>query len=331
MSPYGQDLHIDVPLTNVSIAYRQSKDKFIAHKIFPTLPVKHKSDIYYRYSKSDFRRTDVETRAPGTRIPLTGWTHTTDTFYTKNYAIGHPIDDQDRANADSMWNLDKEATERNTQMMLLKRDQMWANSFFKEGVWGQDLKGTDTGSGVGEIVKWSNAAANIIEQMDDWKLDFMRENAGFEPNKLVVGAEVMKALRQNADLIERIKYTNKEGGFVTNALIGKALDVELVPLYTTHTTVPRMLDAKEQDEAAEYNWTFNPRSALLVYTPDAPTLRAPAAGLTFEWSSYPGGGSSFKAFRYRDEPTRSDVIGLEASWDMKVVGKDLGLFITDLI
>jgi len=331
-SPYGQDLHIDVPLTNVSIAYKQSTDKFIAHKIFPTVSVKHKSDIYYRYSKSDFRRTDVEQRAPGTRVPLTGWSHTTDTFYTTNYAIGHSIDDQDRANADSMWNLEREATERNTQMMLLKRDQQWANAFFKPGVWGTDLTGTATGSGVGEIVKWSNAAANIVAQMDEWKENFELENAGYAPNKLVVGPSVMRALRQNADIIERIKYTNSEGGFINDQLIGKLLGVELVQVRTSHTNVPRMLDAYDQDQAANYQWTFAPNDALLVYTPSAPTLRAPAAGYIFEWSSYPGGsGDSFKAFRYRDEPTRSDVLGLEASWDMKVVGKDLGLFVKDLV
>ena len=62
-NPTQSDLHVNAPLTNVSIAYMQDPNDFIARKVFPTVPVKKQSDLYWKFSKSDVRRTDVQRRA----------------------------------------------------------------------------------------------------------------------------------------------------------------------------------------------------------------------------------------------------------------------------
>ena len=56
-SPTQADVHINVPLTNVSVAYMQSSSSFIADKVFPKVPVNKQSDLYWKYSKSDWRRS----------------------------------------------------------------------------------------------------------------------------------------------------------------------------------------------------------------------------------------------------------------------------------
>jgi hypothetical protein len=45
-NPTQADLHVNVPLTNVSIAYIQKADAFIATKVFPKVPVSKQSDLY---------------------------------------------------------------------------------------------------------------------------------------------------------------------------------------------------------------------------------------------------------------------------------------------
>ena len=62
-SPSQSDLHINAPLTNVSIAYLQNSSAYIADKVFPRVPVAKQSDLYIKYSKSDWRRTDAQKRA----------------------------------------------------------------------------------------------------------------------------------------------------------------------------------------------------------------------------------------------------------------------------
>ena len=37
--PTRQQIHIDRPLTNISVAYMQDAKNFIADKVFPTIPV----------------------------------------------------------------------------------------------------------------------------------------------------------------------------------------------------------------------------------------------------------------------------------------------------
>ncbi len=45
--PTTSDVHINVAMTNVSVAYVQSSDSYIATKIFPKVPVKKRSDIFW--------------------------------------------------------------------------------------------------------------------------------------------------------------------------------------------------------------------------------------------------------------------------------------------
>src|SRR5258708_3568860 len=147
-SPTQSELHVNIPLTNVSVAYMQSSDAYIADKVFPKVSVQQQSDLYWKYLKSEWRRTDVEQRAPSTESPGVGWHTNTDNYFAHVYAVHKDIDDQLRANADSVFSLDRDATNFVTNQLLLKRDLDWATKYFKTGVWATDLAGV-TGTPTG--------------------------------------------------------------------------------------------------------------------------------------------------------------------------------------
>ena len=42
----GRDLHLDVPLSNLSVAVVQDNANFIAHNLFPDVTVTKRSDRY---------------------------------------------------------------------------------------------------------------------------------------------------------------------------------------------------------------------------------------------------------------------------------------------
>lgn len=323
-SPSQSDLHVNIPLTNVSIAYMQSSDAYIADKVFPKVPVKKQSDLYWKYSKADWRRTDAKRRAPSTESPGVGWNMDTDQYFAHVYAVHKDIDDQLRSNADSNFNLDRDATEFITNQLLLRRDLDWNESYFKSGVWATDLAGGP------DFDKWSDAGSDPIGNVADWILDF-RRLTGFAPNKMVLGAEVMKALKQHPDIIDRIKYTQK--GIVSEDLIATLFNV--AQLYTSYATVangPQINDARAEDAAADYQFISNAKSVLLAYAPSGPSLMTPSAGYTFTWNGYLGGNSEgIKVKRFRMEPIASDRIESECTYDMKVVSKDLGVFAKDVV
>ena len=324
-SPSQSDLHVNVPLTNVSVAYMQSADSYIADKVFPKVKVNKQSDLYWRYSKSDWRRSDVQLRAPSTESPGVGWSQTTDQYFCHVYAVHKDIDDQVRANADSNFNLDRDATEFVTNQHLLKRDVDWTDKYFKAGVWATEKFGNAAPTGA-QFLQWNQASSDPLSDVAQWLIDF-RQITGFAPNVCVMGAYVMKSLKQHPDIIDRIKYTQR--GIVTEDLIATLFDVdELYVSYATKATGPQIPDAKAQDAVATFDFIGDPKGLLFAYAPSSASLMTPSAGYTFTWSGYLGGNSEgIKVKKFREERIASDRIEAEQTYDMKVVCNDMGLWV----
>ena len=96
-----------------------------------------------------------------------------------------------------------------------------------------------------------------------WLIDF-RRLSGFAPNIAVMGAYVMAALKKHADIIDRIKYTQR--GVVTEDLIATLFDVdELFVSYATVASGPETSDARTEDAAATYEF-IGPGTDVLFAT-----------------------------------------------------------------
>lgn len=330
MNPTQSDLHVNQPLTNVSVAYIQKADAFIATKVFPNLQVNKQSDMYWKYSKSDWRRTDVQRRAPSTETPGVGWKVDTDTYFAHVYGVHKDIDDQLRANADSNFRLDADATAFVTNQLLLKRDIDWAATFFKTGVWGTDYTGVASGPTGNQFLQWQLSTSDPIAQLATLQVNFVQQT-GFKANKLVIGANVLKALKNHPAIIDRIKYTQK--GIVTTDLIATLFDVDQILVsYATVAAGPNMADGRAQDTAASYGFICDPNAALLCYAPPSPSLMQPSAGYTFTWNGYLNGNSQgIRISRFRQEHIRSDRIEGEMTYDMRVISGDVGVFLASVV
>ena len=329
-NPTQADLHVNVPLTNVSIAYIQKASAFIADKVFPKVTVSKQSDLYWKYSKSDWRRTDVQRRAPSTESPGVGWNVDTDSYFAHVYAVHKDIDDQLRANADSNFRLDRDATAFITNQLLLKRDIDWNATYFKSGVWGTDFTGVASGPTGNQFIQWDSASSDPIKQFADMQVAFI-QSTGFKANTLVLGPLARNGLINHPGILDRIKYTQK--GVITDDLIASLFDVERVlTSYATQAVGPQIPDASAQDAAATYSFIGNPKSALLCYTPSSPGLLQPASGYTFTWNGYLAGNSQgIKVKNFRMEQIASDRVEAEMTYDMKLVGADLGVFLASAV
>ena len=329
-NPTQSDLHVNVPLTNVSVAYMQDKATFIADKVFPRVPVQKQSDLYWKYSKSDWRRTDAQKRAPGTESAGVGWKLDTGQYFCEVWAVHKDIDDQVRANADSNWRLDSDATNFVTNQLLLRRDLDWNAKFFGTGLWGTDLTGVATAPTAGQFLQWDNAASDPIVQFANLQTNFVQQS-GRKANTLVLGANTIIALKNHPDIIDRIKYTQR--GVVTTDLLASLFDVEKILVsYATVTNVAELNDAKAQDAAATYQFMSNSKSALLCYTPSSPSLMTPAAGYCFTWNGYlAGNGYGVRMKNFRMEWIEADRIEGEMTYDMRIIAKDMGIFLSNAV
>ena len=325
-NPAQSDLHVNVPLTNVSVAFIQSADKFIASKVFPKVPVKKQSDIYWKYSKRDWRTTDAKRRAPGTESPGVGWHFDTDQYFAHVYAVHKDVDDQIRANADSNFKVDSDATKFVTNQLLLKRDLDWTNTFFKTGVWGTEATGVAAAPGAGQFLQWNDDASDPINDVSAKILEF-EEATGYTPNTMVMGAKVMQELKNHPDIIDRIKYTQR--GIVTEDLIATLFGVDKIHVAKASVATPGtdFNDAATSDAASNFQFIADPKSALLCYTTSSPALMTPTAGYTFTWDGYAGGNAQgIRIKNFRMEHIAADRVEGEMTYDMKVVAPEMGLF-----
>ena len=307
--PTLSDVHVDRALTDLSVRYSQSADMFIADRVFPTVRVRNRSDVYYVYDRSYWFRSDAELRGPGAESAGSGWQVTTDSFSCNVYAIHKDIDDQTRANADSPLQLDRDATEFVTQHLLQRREQAWVSTYFTTGVWATDVTPAN---------KWSDYVSG--DPIGDLRTGVitMAKNTARKPNTLVMGAEVWNALQDHPDFLDRIKYTQK--GIVGPDLLASLIGVERVMIaWSVKNTAA---------EGATPSYDFNlGKNALLMYVAPNPGLNTPTAGYTFRWTGLFGTGSNgIRIKRFRLERNASDRIEGEEALDQKLVAADLGYF-----
>lgn len=322
-NPTQGSVHINAPLTNVSVAYIQSEDDYIADKVFPRVPVQKQSDLYWKYNKAEWRRTDVEKRSPSTETPGVGWNTTTDQYFAHVYGVHKDIDDQLRSNADSNFNLDKEATQFVTMQLLLKRDIDWHAKFFNAAAW--------DGVGAFGAGKWDVANSTPIEDVTNAGIN-QRESTGLKPNIGVLDPRVFNVLRNHASIIERIKYTQR--GVVTADLLASLFEIDkFYVCYATQNTGAEYDkafvdggDTQTTEEQASYSFIAGKHFGLF-HAPSSPSLMTPSAGYTFTWNGYTGGNDrGVRIKRFRMEAIASDRIEGEMTYDQKIVAADCGTF-----
>lgn len=322
MQPTPGDVHVNTPLTNISIAFLQSADDFVAARVFPNIPVSKQSDRYYVYNRGDFNRDEMAERAPGTESEGSGYTlDNTPTYFARRFSIHKDIPDEVRANADAALNPDREATAFVTHKALIRREKNFAANFFTTGKWSTDFTGVASGPTGSQFLQWNDAASNPIEDIRKGKRK-VRESTGREPNKLVLGRPVYDALLDHPDVIDRIKYGQTAGSpaMASNRLLAQLFEVDEVLVMNAIENT-----AKEGQTAAHS--FIGGRRALLCHSATAPGLMTPTAGYTFSWTGLLGAGAEGNRIKtFRIEEKGVDRVELDMCWDQKLVANDLGYF-----
>jgi hypothetical protein len=333
--PNLSNVHVNVPLTNMSVAYVQDQSHFIADRVFPNIPVTKQSDRYYVYSRADFNRDEMRERAPGTESAGGGYTlDNTPTYYAPVNAYHKDIDDQIRANSDSVLGPDRDATIFVTQKALIRRERAWAANYFAAGIWGSQEQGVAAAPVPGtSFLQWNDAGSTPIEDVRTAKRKVL-EATGFEPNKLTLGKAAYDALVDHPDIVDRVKYGQTPGKPAMVNVNALAQLFELEEILVSKAVFNA--GAKGADYAAsaakELSQFIAGKHALLAYVTPTPSIMQPTAGYTFSWSGWFGAtGMGMRIKKFRMEWLESDRVEVQQAFDQKVVGADLGFFFKDAV
>ncbi|MBT9173448.1 MAG: hypothetical protein DDT21_01849 [Syntrophomonadaceae bacterium] len=312
--PTAQEVHaVDVPLTNISIAYIQNQAHFIAGRVFPIVPVQKQTDRFYTYPKNAWFLDEAVIRADGQESAGSGYGLSTSTYSCNLWAIHKDIGYQARNNADAGINLDRDATEFVTQRLLLRREIQWVADFFKTSVWATDITPT---------AKWSAyATSDPISDIEAGKAMILA-TTGYLPNTMVLGYNTFRHLKNHPDIIDRVKYTNN----TESVSPGASLMARLFDLANVHVAMGVRATNIEGETPAMAMTHGN--HALLCHVAPNPGLLTPSAGYTFSWRGVAGGiaGAEIGMTRFYMEKEKADRIEGEIAFDNRVVGSDLGYF-----
>lgn len=321
--PTSRQVHINQPLTNISIAYIQDANNFIADRVFPLIPVQKQSDRYFKYERENWFKSEARKRAPGTESAGSGFEiDNTPSYFCDVYSVHKDIDDQIRANADEPINMDRDATEWVTQQLLLRREKIWANNFFDENIWGTEYQGVSSNPTGDEFLQWDNADSTPVEDITDAGVR-MAELTGYRPNVLVISPFVFNTLKNHADILDRIKYT--QSGMVTADILASLFEVDRV------VVAYGVENVAEEGADGDFNFVMG-NHALLAYANPTPSILQPSAGYIFGWEGLLGAGQAGNRIRtFRMEQLSSDRIEGDLAMDMKLIAEDLGIFFKDAI
>lgn len=318
-------VHVNRPLTSISIAYIMNQGLYGADRVFPRVPVQKQSDSYWTFDKDDFLRGDFGVKAPGAAPEEGGYDVDPDNLYfTPVYAYGHRIPDQLRANADSELSLDRAATLLVTQKGMIFREKNFVDKFMKTGVWGTDVTGVDAGPGAGQFLQWDDPLSTPIEDIRAG-MTAVHSATGFRPNKLTLSQSVWDKLVDHPDLVDRVKYSGGVGNStpakVTKEALAQLLELEEV------IVLGGVMNSAKKGAASDVGFIAG-KGALLTYTPDEPSLMMPSAGYTFSWAAFAGSeGEGVRIKKYRlEERFESDMIEGQMAYAQKQIAADLGVF-----
>lgn len=318
-------------LSNMCMAYFQ-QGEYAARELFPVCPVGLSSSYYYIFSKGDLARDNVQRKPAFGHVAPAIMGQTDGTYACKVDQVLVGIDkisalDYTRSGAPGSADPRRAKVKFVAEQMNLHQDLLFAENFFKAGVWKNEWEGAAT----------ANAAAKKFLKFDDNNCDpvglfdglinEVRRVGRRKPNKLALGVDVFAKLKLNHFIMERIKYTGTTANpaIVTEQVLAQLFGVEkVVVLDSTYNDAP-----VGTDENMKY--ICDSKSALLCYTTDTPQIDEPSAGYIFAWDML-GDGKYTATSQFEGSPADHTefIEGLIAT-DMKKTSDDLAVFLKNCV
>lgn len=322
----------NIYLTNLSMAYFQQANRYVAKSIFPICPVQLSSARYYTFSKGDLLRDNVARKPQFGKVPPAQMGQADQSYacFVDQVIVGidqiNTLNFQ-RTNAPGVADPRRAKAKFIAEQMNLHQDIVFAKSFFQPGVWSnQWTGGTSYDKTNKTFPKFTDDNCDPVDLFDDLCTE-VEQSTGRRPNRLGLGKRAYNALKSLPAVVDRVKF----GGSTANpATVNERVLAELfglekvVVLSSVYNSAP--VGAEE-----DMNFICNPNDAILAYATSAPAIDEPSAGYIFTWDML-GDGQYMPVLQYDGEPgTHSEFMEGLFSADMKKTADDLAVFLTDCV
>ena len=314
-------------LSNMAMAFFQEPGFYVAPDIFPVCPVPNSTGQYYIFNKAELAKDQVGRKPAFGKVEPAVFSHDEATYKVEVDQIIVGVDDiaslnYQRAGAPATIDPRRAKARLITEQQKMHLDNLFADAFFKTGVWTNEKTGKAASPGTNEFLFFSDANADIIGLFDDYKRDILLAGRRL-PNRLTLGYDAFVAAKNHPQFLERVTGSGStpNPALVNENVIASVLGIETVKvLYSTR-------NAANLGQAANMEFTFNSKDALLSYAPANPSVEEPSAGYIFTWDML-GNGAWIATDAFEGEPgTHSEFVeGLMAT-QMKKTCDDLAIYL----
>jgi hypothetical protein len=311
------DIHVDAPLSNMSVAYMQDQTEYIADKWFPIIPVSQISGVYFKYAAKTFFENPTKSWTPGTLMESGSMDmDTRGTFSCSFRAYEFPMPAHMAAAADSVVQLERAVVEKVARALLIDREAQIAGDFFAGSKGWNDHVGGSTG-----YTQWNNpTTSDVLGNISTLKLE-VKSQSGMTPNTMVVNEQVYETIRLHPDIREVYKYT--QPAIMTEDLIARAMGLNSIK-------VAKAVGVSIAQNGAEtYGYLFG-KHAWVGYVAPNPGIMTPTAGAIFSYTGMTN-GFNIAMERVPDRRTHADYFQGYSCYDDKLIAGKLGSIITGVI
>jgi hypothetical protein len=287
---------LDVAVSNFAKQYRNNE--LIGDLLAPRVPMDRETFQYIIHGRDNLRLDGSTLRAPGDSPRKIRSSFSLAPYFCKSHALGAeiPFETEKFAQGYGFSQIAKAAQQVMDKLMLDRE-------VYLAGL----AAGSGTTIALSGTSMWDNAASTPIEQITAAKSTVLQ--SGVRPNILILGHPVVDALINNAEIINRVKYTFPGGVIdqVNLAQLSAVLGIRCVDAAAVQV---------DKNDAVSFVWGQN---AVLAYAQDASSQYDLSSFKTFVWTAAPETVDGYGVITEPKFPlsSKATLVSTDWYWDIK--------------
>jgi len=287
-----------------------------AFDIFPAVPTTRLTGYLAKYDKSDWFKVgsvDAYRRSGATESAGDDFATDKQAYTIEEFAFHKDVTEDDRNEYDNPYDPINDAVDfvmnRLSRVLLTNL----IDTYLATNIWANDIDLSASAYDQWDATTNGTSDADPVAYVLDW-MELILKTTGYKPNKMIITWDVLKALKTNTKIMDKMKTTNDK--VITTDLLARLFEVDkLTVLSAVNTTATDFMLTKK---------------IFLGYTPPRPTKFAPSAGYHM----------TYRNFRRESVQTKkiimehlNNAVRIEGKIMTKplVVATDLGCFVDNVV
>jgi hypothetical protein len=314
--PQRVDVHVDQPLSNFAVEYKNPAGLYIANRVAPPVLVPKQSDKYFVYDKKDRFTRPKTARGPKGKANTVDWNVSSDTYKCNDRALRDFVSDATVANSDAPIQPRQKTAAIVTDLLLLDREIDVLGYITTYANYGSSMRTQLTGTD--QFTDYTNSDPIGV-------IDTGKAACFMDPNYMFIGKSAYDKLKRHPQLLDHVKggATSGDPATITAAQMAEVFEIQNVVVSSAKYNTAN----KGQTSIFDY---IMGDSIVLAYIDAAAQMEGISAFKTFVWQQM-ATGIGYKVRSYRDEEVGGggEWIEVETSDDFKVVCSDVAYLIYD--